>query len=102
MVSDGEVHHSSKRRSRIDTLFHFISSTRYLPKKHCHILNPVMSRKGLLWLQKTFFGHDNNDRCYIRTLAASQLSRQGNGARWKLCLIDSLFLLLELEPRRSH
>ncbi|GBM05648.1 hypothetical protein AVEN_121173-1 [Araneus ventricosus] len=67
-----EVHHSIKDGAR--HLFHFISSTRYLPKKYCHIIEPVMSRKAYFAApENILLAMITNDRCYIRTLAARRI-----------------------------
>ncbi|GBN84678.1 hypothetical protein AVEN_19140-1, partial [Araneus ventricosus] len=81
-----EVHQSIKDVSR--HLWHFISSSRYLPKKYRDIIEPVISRnayfeapKNMLLIMLT------DERCPFRTLAtrriikAREISPDGNCVR---------------------
>ncbi|GBM96444.1 hypothetical protein AVEN_133807-1 [Araneus ventricosus] len=67
-----KVHHSIKDGAR--HLWHFIRSSRYLPKKYRNIIEPVIS-------PNTYFAAPENlilalstdERCHIRTLAARRI-----------------------------
>ncbi|GBM05839.1 hypothetical protein AVEN_206364-1, partial [Araneus ventricosus] len=67
-----EVHHSIKDGAR--HLWHFITSTRYLPKKYCDIIEPVISRKAYLAAPENMLSAMiTNKRCHIRSLAARRI-----------------------------
>ncbi|GBN34686.1 hypothetical protein AVEN_116956-1 [Araneus ventricosus] len=62
-----KVHHSIKDGSR--HLWHFISSSRYLPKKYRDIIEPVISRNVYFAApENMLLAMLTGERCHIRTL----------------------------------
>ncbi|GBN97407.1 hypothetical protein AVEN_219435-1 [Araneus ventricosus] len=67
-----KVHHSIKDGAR--HLWHFISSSRYLPKKFLDIIEPVISRNAYFSApENMLLAMVTHERCHIRTLAARQI-----------------------------
>ncbi|GBO44803.1 hypothetical protein AVEN_33669-2-1, partial [Araneus ventricosus] len=77
-----KVHHSIKDDAR--RLWHFISSSRYLPKKYRNIIEPVISRKAYFEVpENIILDMLTDERCHIRTLATRRIikARDGNCIR---------------------
>ncbi|GBO32815.1 hypothetical protein AVEN_9509-1 [Araneus ventricosus] len=67
-----EVHHSIKDVAR--HLWHFISSSRFLPKKYRDIIEPVISRNAYFEAPKNMLlAMLTDERCHMRTLAARRI-----------------------------
>ncbi|GBM43376.1 hypothetical protein AVEN_264597-1 [Araneus ventricosus] len=67
-----EVHHSIKDVAR--HLWHFISSSRYLPKKYRDIIEPVICLNAYFEAPKNMLlAMLTDERCHIRTLAARRI-----------------------------
>ncbi|GBN81027.1 hypothetical protein AVEN_107672-1 [Araneus ventricosus] len=59
-------------------LWHFISSSRYLPKKYRDIIEPVISRSAYFEAPKNMLlAMLTDERCHIRTLAARRIIKTG-------------------------
>ncbi|GBO05219.1 hypothetical protein AVEN_106937-1 [Araneus ventricosus] len=69
-----KVHHSIKNGAR--HLWHFISSSRYLPKKFLDIIEPVISRNAYFSAPENMhLAMLTHERCHIRTLAARRINK---------------------------
>ncbi|GBL89474.1 hypothetical protein AVEN_87820-1 [Araneus ventricosus] len=67
-----KVHHSIKDGAR--HLWHFISSSRYLPKKYRDIIEPVISHNAYFAApENMLLAMLTDERCHIRTLAARRI-----------------------------
>ncbi|GBM19798.1 hypothetical protein AVEN_208667-1 [Araneus ventricosus] len=57
-------------------LWHFISSSQYLPKKYCDIIEPVISRNCYFAApENMFLAMLTDERCHIRTLAVRRIMK---------------------------
>ncbi|GBL88518.1 hypothetical protein AVEN_159103-1 [Araneus ventricosus] len=67
-----KFHHSTKNGAR--HLWHFISSSRYLPKKYRDKFEPVISRNAYFASpENILLDMLTDERCHIRTLAARRI-----------------------------
>ncbi|GBM21066.1 hypothetical protein AVEN_5779-1 [Araneus ventricosus] len=67
-----QVHHSIKDGAR--HLWHFISSSRYLPKKYRDIIEPVISHNAYFEApENMLLAMLTDERCHIRILAARRI-----------------------------
>ncbi|GBL87939.1 hypothetical protein AVEN_195810-1, partial [Araneus ventricosus] len=67
-----EVHHFITDDVR--QLWHFISSSRYFPKKYRDIIEPVISRNAYFAApENTLLAMLTYERCHIRTLAGGRI-----------------------------
>ncbi|GBM76171.1 hypothetical protein AVEN_224130-1 [Araneus ventricosus] len=79
-------------------LWHFISSSRYLPKKYRDIIEPVISRTAYFAVPENMLLAMLTERdAILEPLEIGELSRQGKLAQMVIVFVDSLFLLLTFE-----
>ncbi|GBM45019.1 hypothetical protein AVEN_98871-1 [Araneus ventricosus] len=68
-------------------IWHFIRLPRYLPKKYRDIIEPVVSRSAyFVALESMFLSMLTDERCHIRTLAASRIIKAREIVQYGNCV----------------